>query len=143
MAVHMAADPALFVAESCTWLDLANQSPLGAPPDQSGPVAELIQGQPQRLDRQLAVAFIEPGAKLGQRCLGRRRNAAFGPGQPHLLLGVRRRRGGRNQRKYKSARPNDDRSVPMERTHNHSSPILTRETPRATTINEDHRAVSE
>jgi len=24
--------------------------------------------------------------------------------------------------KYESARPNDDRSVPTERTHNHSSP---------------------
>ena len=70
--------------------------------------------------------------------------AAFGPGELDLLFGVRRRRGGRNQRKYKSARPNDDRSVPMERTHNYSSPILTRENPpQLTTINKVHRAVSE
>src|SRR4029077_7512927 len=110
--VHVAADPALFVAEGGGWLDLADQSPLRPAPHQSGPVAQLVQRQSQRLDRQRPVTFVEPGAKLGQRRLRRWRNAAFGPGELHLLFGVRRRRGGRNQAKKKNTRPHDERGVP-------------------------------
>jgi hypothetical protein len=54
-----------------------------------------------------------------------------------------RKRGGREKQKCKCARPNDDRSVPMERTHNQSSPKLVRDDPPAPTINGDDGAVSE
>jgi hypothetical protein len=36
--VHMPADPAFIVAEGGAWLNLADETPLGAPPDQDGPV---------------------------------------------------------------------------------------------------------
>jgi len=62
--VHVAADPALFVAEGGGWLDLADQSPLRPAPHQSGPVAQLVQRQSQRLDRQRPVTFVESGSKL-------------------------------------------------------------------------------
>jgi len=47
----MPADPAFIIAEGGVWLDLADETPLRAPPNQGGPVAELVQRQSQSLDR--------------------------------------------------------------------------------------------
>jgi hypothetical protein len=50
------------------------------------------------------------------------------------IFSFEKRGGGRDRQKYKSARPNDDRSLASERTHNqlvpHSDARITRYAPR-------------
>ena len=113
---HVPADSPAIVAEDRYWSDSAFQ-PTGRPlPGQSDTVPKLRKRKLQRGHHGLPVATIELAwiVPLSVQHRGRQFSSA--------LLGLERKRGGRKNQNCESARPNDDRSVPMERTHNHSSP---------------------
>ena len=95
----------------------------GRAPYERGAIAEFGQRHLQGIEGDVAVAAVELGAKLGKGggLLGVFGVDADRPGV-HRLFGMERNRGGRDRQKYECTRPNDDRSVPTDRTHNQSSP---------------------
>src|SRR6185503_7204778 len=108
------------------------------PPYEGGAVAKLGQGHLQGVKGNVAVGAVKLGAKLvkGGRLLGALGVDIDRTGV-HRLFGVEGGRGGRKEQSYERTRPNDDRSVPTDRTHNQSSP-----NPPAPTIDRDQGAVS-
>lgn len=110
---HGAADAALVVAEGPDRPDPADQPALRALPNERDPVAELRKRKLKRFMRRDAVA---PVARTGP--------PVFGNGS--VFLSLEKGRGGRETQNGKCARPNDDRSVASERTHNQLVPPLRR-----------------
>src|SRR5262245_5235490 len=116
-----AADAALGVAEGRYRFVPADQPVFRPLPHERRAVAKLRKRKLERFQRHDAIA-------TGAFALGGNRGLRLAP------VSFEKRGGGRKRYKYKSARPNDDRSVASERTHNqlvpHSDAGITH-TPRA------------
>src|SRR5262245_9251046 len=104
-----AADAAFGVAEGRYRFDLADQLALRAAPHERRAVAKLRKLKLERSQRH------DDGA-AGAFALAGNRGLSLG------LVSFEMRGGGRKRHKYKSARPNYDRSVASERTHNQLVP---------------------
>src|SRR5262245_53501028 len=104
-----AADAAFGVAEGRDRFDPADQLALRAAPHERRAVAKLRKRKLERSQRHDAVA-------AGAFALAGNRGLSLG------LVSFEMRGGGCKRHKYKSARPNDDRSVASERTHNQLVP---------------------
>lgn len=119
-----AADAALVIAEGRYRFDPADQSAPRPPPYERRAVAKLRKRKRERFQRHDAIA-AEPCA-----CARVIRNRGLGS----AIFSFEKRGGGRDRQEYKSARPNDDRSVASERTHNqlvpHSDAGITDTLPR-------------
>jgi len=117
-----AADAALGIAEGRYRFDPADQSAPRPLPYERRAVAKLGKRKLERFQRHDAIAAGPCARVIRNRRLGL------------AVLSFEKRGGGRDRQKYKSARPNDDRSVASERTHNqlvpHSHAEITL-TPRA------------
>ena len=109
-----AADAALGVAEGRYRFDPADQ-PVPRPlPHQRRAVAKLRKRKLERFQRHDAIAAGVCALVVRDRGLG------------VAIFSFEKRGGGRDRQKYKSARPNDDRSVASERTHNQLVPQFRR-----------------
>src|SRR5262245_17250808 len=140
---EVAAYPALVIAKRRDRLYHAGQLARRPLPDDGGAVAKLGQRYLQSVERNGSVSPVEPGTELGEGggLLGGQ--GAFGVDDHRAgivrFLDKERKRGGGGQEKCECPRPNDDRSVAMDRTHNRSFPQTDASAP---TINGDEGAVS-
>ena len=102
----------LGIAEGRYRFDPADQSAPRPPPHERRAVAKLRKRKLQRSQRHDAIAAgLCACAQVVQ-------NRDIGV----AIFSFEKRGGGRDRQKYKSARPNDDRSVASERTHNQLVP---------------------
>jgi hypothetical protein len=108
-----AADAALGVAEGRYRFDPADQPAARPLPHQRRAVAKLRKRKLERFQRHDAIA-------AGAFAFLRNRDPSL------AILSFEKRGGGRDRQNNKSARPNDDRSVASERTHNQLVPPLRR-----------------